>query len=562
MKLIWAVVFALVGAGCASDDDARLGQPDAADTPGNNVLRDVAGGHDGGTTDTTEADTSEPGLDVGDDDVSDPGPDVDLPENGSIETAPAVIEVEGSGGFLLKGTVLAPAGPIDPGQVLVVADRIVCVARDCTNHPAAAGVTVIDTRGVISPGLVDSHNHLTYNFLPEWEPGRFFDSRDAWSNNPDYERHVAPFADGRNRNERICPAAKWGEIRSILYGTTTVQGQSFNRSCLNRLVRNADHFHGLGYDHMGTDIASPADISTADAIQLAQRFSETSQPTTRYAVHMCEGLRGSNMAIEFESYAGRDPRTRLARHQGLSLLAYDGPFVDPATNTPYDFFFRGVAVLIHSLILDDAQIREVFETDSFVVWSPSSNLALYGETAPIEKMLQLQLTIGLGPDWTPSGEDEMLSEMRVARSYGEMEGIEALDDRRIWRMATSDGAEVLGLGDIVGQLEVDYKADIAVFGRAARDPYRAVLDSGAADVRLVLIDGLVYAGDEDLDGVALNRQCDAIDACGTPKFMCVRNTPGHADRADENIDDIRAQLIAILDGYGRAAELQELITCP
>lgn len=313
---------------------------------------------------------------------------------------------------------------------------------------------------------------------------------------------------------------------------------------------------------MGTDIGSPAAVNTNDAIVLAQRFSNTDNGTTRYAIHMCEGLRGSNMAIEFESWAGRDPRTQLARHQGLSLLAFDGTWTNPANGTSYDFFYRGVAVLIHSVILTEPQLQEVVETDSFVVWSPSSNLVLYDETAPIERMLELNIPIGIGPDWTPSGEDELLSEMRAARRHGEAEGVDLLTPARIWKMATSDGAEVLGLGDVIGQLHVDFKADITVFGRLARDPYEAVIDSKAADVRLVMIDGLVYVGDGELhDDVALNEDCEIIDTCGQSKFVCVKNTPGHADRAGESVTDLRQQLTDILALYDRADDLNELVTC-
>jgi cytosine/adenosine deaminase-related metal-dependent hydrolase len=536
---------------------------------------------DGATSDVqdtsqTPSDTQQPPNDTGpspDDAASDIGPELDTtspsdtspdggPSDGTVEAPPAVVVDRGTEGFLLRGVVLTPTGALDPGEVLFIGNTIVCVATSCSGHALAGAATVIDTKGVISPGLIDAHNHLTYNFLSEWVPGRFFDSRDVWVDDPSYEDHIAPFADGRNQNERICPAAKWGELRSLIHGTTTVQGQSFNRSCLNRLVRNADHFHGLGSDHMATNIASPADINTEDAIRLAERFSDTDTPTTRYAVHMCEGLRGSNMAIEFESFAGRDPRTQLARHQGLSLLSHDGAYTDPRNGTVYDFFYRGVAILIHSLLLNETQLQEVKDTDSFIVWSPSSNLALYDETAPIQRMLELNLTIGLGPDWTPSGEDEMLSEMRFAYRHGLTEGIDALTPRRIWQMATHDGAEVVGLGDIIGSLEIDYRADVLVVGRTGADPYEAVLDARARDVRLVFIDGLAYYGDLALmDDAGLNDVCDVIDACGSDKFLCVRDTPGHESGRSESVDDVRDQLRGILATYGRTDDLQELIVC-
>jgi hypothetical protein len=137
-------------------------------------------------------------------------------------------------------------------------------------------------------------------------------------------------------------------------------------------------------------------------------------------------------------------------------------------------------------------------------------------------------------------------------------------------MATLDGAAALDLDDRVGRLEEGLRADITVFGRVGPDPYGAVADSRAEDVRLVLIDGVAYYGDLALEAAtAVNGECDVLDACGTPKFLCVRNTPGAPERAEETLGDVRQQLIDILEGngypaeeqYGRGDELLELVQC-
>lgn len=487
---------------------------------------------------------------LGDAGPRDAGPPIDA---GPLPTAsepspPARVVREGAGGFLLRGAVLAPDGPILDGQVLIVGDTITCVAADCSGAPGAASAIEIETFGVISPGLVDAHNHLTYDFLPEWVAGTTYGSRYEWSDVAAYEDHIRPFADGRNENARICPGAKWGELRSIVHGTTTVMGQSANRSCLNRLARNADHHHGLGYDHMRTTISSPRDLTDSDAAGLVEDFSAATEPTTRYAVHMQEGVSGSNVELEFDSFAGRDPRSN--RHMGTSLLAAP------------DGSWSGVGLLIHSMGLTEAQLAEAAMADAHVVWSPSSNLILYGETAPIAAMLDMGLEIGLGPDWTVSGEDHVLGEMRFAHAYGTAEGISALTPARIWEMATAGGAGAVGLEARIGRLEEGMVADVTVFGRRAMDPYRAVLDSEAADVRLVFIGGLAYYGDLDLEPTAaLNGACDTLDACGAMKFLCVAQTPGHDSGADETLDDVRGQLEAIMAMYGRESELEPLVRC-
>jgi cytosine/adenosine deaminase-related metal-dependent hydrolase len=460
----------------------------------------------------------------------------------------------GTGGFLLRGVVLAPSGPIAPGEVLIVGNTIACVAADCSGTAGADTVTLIQTNGVISPGLVDAHNHLPYDFLPEWIPPSAFNNRYEWADDVSYEQHVLPYTAHRSTGTHFCPAAKWGELRALVHGTTTVQGQTYNQSCIDRLVRNAESHHDLGANTMQTTIESPRDITDSAAATYVANFTDGS--TTRLAVHMAEGVTGNGVELEFASFAGRDTRTN--RHMGTSLLA------------AMDGSYRGVAVLIHSVAVTDAELMEIRDTDSKVVWSPSSNMVLYGRTANIARILELGITVGLGPDWTPSGEDDMLGELRFAYAHGVTEGIAALTPRRLVEMATVGSAEAVDLDANIGTLEVGRRADVAVFGRMGADPYRAVIDSDAEDVRLVFIDGLGYYGDLPLEPAAsVNGSCDMLDACGAMKFVCIAGTPGSTSRADEHVEDIETQLYNILEGigypadeqYGRGDELLPLVSC-
>lgn len=516
-------------------------------------------------------------LDDGGADFDAARPDAALPDAGPLPTdhsveAPATEIVRtGAGGLLLRGTILTPGGPL-VGEVLVVADTIQCVAASCSDHPLASGVSIIDTHATISPGLIDGHNHATYDFLPEWTPGTLFDSRYEWRSNADYSAHIAPESDGGSSGTLVCPATKWAELRSIVHGTTTIQGQSPRQSCVDRLARNADHYHGLGGTStaFGTSIAGPCEgtvgSSTATAMNDTWRAARIadwlSGDTTRLAVHMAEGTHGSgatrtNVLREFDCYLGRASGGSSGDHQ--TNLLYD-----EATNTPY-----GTSYLIHSTGLTPAELDEAHTWGAYFVWSPSSNLALYDGTTDIAHLIEIGATVGLGPDWTVSGTGEMLSEMRFAYAYGQGSGIATLTPERIVRMATQDGARAVDLEEHIGTIEVGHRADLVVFGRVAADPYRAVIESRSEDIRLVLIDGLGYYGELGLEGVAaVNGSCEDFDACGSAKFLCVANTPGSTSRADETYESIRSQLYSILENgytggtaYGRGSELRELVRC-
>lgn len=536
-------VFLLAGAitvGCGDDDrgprEVDSGTADAGDF-------DAAGLDSGPGVDAGDFDSG--GIDAGEVDAGegvDAGADVDAgPPGPSVPAPPAEVTRTGSGGLLLRGTVLTPTGAIT-GEVLVVGNAITCVAADCSGMPMAGTVTVIDTHAVISPGLVDAHNHLTYDFLPEWVPPHMYTNRYDWADDPSYNTFVQPEADGGSTGAFVCPSTKWAELRCLVHGTTTVQGESPEQSCANRLVRNADHFHGLGPDSMQTTVASVRTITDTARATLVSNFTDGS--TTRFAVHMEEGFSGRSIDLEFASYAGRDTRT-------VSLLA------PAAGGMPY-----GTGLFIHAVGLTVAELTEATAANAKFVWSPSSNIILYGRTTDVATLLSLGAVVGLGPDWTLSGSDEMLSEMRYAYDYGVSSAIAALTPERIWRMSTTGSAEAVGLQASIGRLEPGLRADITVFGRVGADPYRAVLDSRAADVRLVLVDGAGYYGDAALEtAAAVNTSCEAFDACGAPKFLCAANTPGAPSRATETVADIQGQLTAYLATYGRASELLGLVDC-
>lgn len=490
--------------------------------------------------------------DVPDDDNNQPDMPPDMPEDEFDREWDLPVPEQGSfENIILQGIVLGPDGVLEDGQVLIAEDTIVCVDKDCTGEPEAANAWIVETQGIISPGLIDSHNHLAYNFLPEWESDKIFGNRYQWADDPSYEEHIRPYTSHRSANTHFCPAARWGELRSLLHGTTTVLGQSFARTCTSGWVRNADHDHHLKHDHMRTTIGSVRDINDEDAAGYLESFNDPDEPVTRFAVHMAEGFTENRVDEEFDSFVGRDPRNN--RHAGTSLMV------------------GGTSILIHSMALSEEQLAEVRGADAKIVWSPSSNVVLYGGTANIAKILELGITTGISPDWTPSGEDNMLDELRFAYEYGQNEGISALTREQLWKMATGDGADVVGLEGLVGKLEPGQRADITVFRRKAADPFESLLLSRSEDIFLVLIDGQAYYGNELLlKGLARNEKCETMDVCGRGKFLCLKDPTAINDWSDEGMGDVETQLINIMNGlpdapddeqYGRGDELLPLFEC-
>ena len=57
-----------------------------------------------------------------------------------------------------------------------------------------------------------------------------------------------------------------------------------------------------------------------------------------------------------------------------------------------------------------------------IVWSPFSNLALYGETTDVATAIGLGIKVALGPDWSPTASKNLLHELKVARIVSDAPG--------------------------------------------------------------------------------------------------------------------------------------------
>ncbi|MHC4837679.1 MAG: hypothetical protein ACYTF3_05790, partial [Planctomycetota bacterium] len=113
--------------------------------------------------------------------VCDPPPP--LPTCQGVQFAPCEDRVGSNGATLLVGTVLTPDTALCNGQVLIDrnSQRIVCVGEDCSGEALAAQATVV-CADVITPGIINGHDHASYGTLPPWDyDGPLFEHRYDWN---------------------------------------------------------------------------------------------------------------------------------------------------------------------------------------------------------------------------------------------------------------------------------------------------------------------------------------------------------------------------------------------
>ena len=131
---------------------------------------------------------------------------------------------------------------------------------------------------------------------------------------------------------------------------------------------------------------------------------------------------------------------------------------------------------------------------SSMVWSPLSNLLLYGATARVDAARKAGVKIGLGSDWSPTGSKNLLGELKVAWLYSQHALNGLFSARDIVAMATRDAAGILKWQGALGSLGAGKRADILVIDGTAGDPYEALIRAKETDIRLVMINGIARYG--------------------------------------------------------------------
>jgi 5-methylthioadenosine/S-adenosylhomocysteine deaminase len=463
--------------------------------------------------------------------------------------------------FLLRGTILTPDDVID-GEVLVEGKNITCVApgTQCSMEAGAVGATVIDTGGIIAPGMIDTHNHILFDIFDDddWKPAKVYTNHNAWTTEPRYVAMLdvkqclvndsqgkptwctnTPY--GTATGSLRCEVDKFGELKGLIAGTTSIVGLAGTSSaCFGSVARSIDASqNGLGTDSIQTSAIFPPSQTSGDGV--CANFA--SGATTAYLVHCGEGTDAKALA-------------ELATLS--SLTTTPGCLLAPPTT------------ITHGTAFGSNEFAAMAQHNVKLTWSPASNVSLYGQTADIPTALTAGVTVALAPDWSMGGSQNLLDELRFADAWDNAHWSDRLSSKDLLAMTTTNAASVLALGDRLGRIQVGYLADLALFAGDAAKPYDAVLAATPRDVQLVMVGGAVLYGDAALVGAGPSQPpCEMLDVCGSPKFLCIA-TADTTNKLNQTYADIKAALEKALvdadaqtpaDGWN-FAPLAPLVKCP
>lgn len=400
--------------------------------------------------------------------------------------------------LVIEGT-LVPMQKSDPqrcfkGRVYLRDNGTIAGVRKSGQTPPAgfANSKVVDVGDAfVYPGLIDMHSHIGYNALPLWhranEPKPYL-HHDIWPGRSGYKESIGwpAWLLARGAPEALMV---YVQVRALAGGTTAIQGWPIvNRSPANQLVRNiddqsfADEFDGRD-NMLCSALTLDSEGLARKAAGLADRMG--------FIYHCAEGQKGSKVVSEFDDLGTANClRERLIV---IHCCAVGG-----------DAFRKWKE---RAALMNDAG-------PGAVVWSPFSNLWLYGkgQTTDVPSALENGVRVCLGTDWGPSGTKNLLGELKAARLCAEDLGWDLSDFDLIEMVSSSPGEMLLRCWNKpVGRLDTDCLGDLVVVRRKTDDPWTNLVEAHEEQILLVMIGAQPRYGTKQL-----------MNACGVTRTTSVR----------------------------------------
>ena len=217
-----------------------------------------------------------------------------------------------------------------------------------------------------------------------------------------------------------------------------------------------------------------------------------------------------------------------------------------------------------------------------LVWSPLSNLLLYGQTALIYQALKEGVTISLGTDWSPSGSRNLLDELKIAdialrdprllgldrdlvpslsvdgKTGDARRDAEIALDKVLVQMVTNNPAQTLRWNQYVGSVEAGKFADLIVISKSDRasakgipdSPYRSLIDATEEDVRLVLVNGEPRSGDVKVMAALKPGNYEVISSTCANFSKAIDTTNPALPKGSETFAYLNQTLTAALSALG------------
>jgi 5-methylthioadenosine/S-adenosylhomocysteine deaminase len=427
--------------------------------------------------------------------------------------------LELSGGHRLRPDLTVERADVlvdaEAGEVLEVGDL------------AGTGDERLDCSGsLVIPGLVNAHTHAAMTLLRGYADDK---PLEAW-----LREDVWPI-EGILEPADVRVGTELGVVEMLRSGVTAFADMYFHVPEVVDVVERAGLRARVGHGvvTVGKDTETAHD-DAAESIEIAREHDGAADGRVRTAF-MPHSLTTVGESF-FEEYVPQAREVGVPLHLHASETREEvEPIVEAHGQRPLAYARdRGLLAdgdfLAHGVHLDGSEIELLAGTGAGVVHCPASNMKLASGMAPVQRLLDAGVPVGLGTDGAASNNDlDVFDEMRDAAMLGKLAAgdASAVAAPDVVRMATEWGAEIVGLP--AGRVESGGVADFAVvdFEAPHLTPVHdyvshLVYAARGSDVRHTVCDGRVLVRDGEvttLDGsrvraTAAERAASAVERSG------------------------------------------------
>ena len=342
---------------------------------------------------------------------------------------------------------------------------------------------IIDaTNHIIMPGLINTHAHIPMSIFRETTEGcKLYE----W-----LQDKIWP-VEAKLNEEDIYWASMLSYVEMIATGTTCVNDHYFMTESIRKAAKDAGLRAVLTRVLMDTD-GKDAGKQRINEFQELYETREKDNDLITYTVSPHSLYTCSDDCLQ--------EAAKLAKQYELPVHVHFLESIDeiediqkqhgkPAIEVLKQYFEGIYTILAHGVKLTDQEIETLKTMDCGIAHNPVSNLRLGCKIADTTKYLENGINVAIGTDGQGSGSNlDMFEAMRIACLIqgGIHENEERINAKDGIKMATINGAKLLGLDDKIGSIEIGKDADIILVNIEEK------LDNITMLPNLNLIANLVY----------------------------------------------------------------------
>ncbi|MFD1941511.1 amidohydrolase family protein [Paradevosia shaoguanensis] len=346
--------------------------------------------------------------------------------------------------------------------------------------PVIPGAEIVDCDGdFVMPGMVNTHCHMgmsVFRGLGEDVDDRLY-------------RYILPLERKFVSPEMVRAGSALSALEMIQGGVTTVADMYYFETEVGRVCDEAGLRAIVGQTLADFD---PPDHKTFDegfarVEDLVAEFGNHPLVTPSIAPHAPYST-GREVMARIAQWSADHPAVPVQMHLAESTLEVNWAQENYGKSTVAVSAESGLLkpnlICAHCLQLDDADITMMSEHQVCVATNPRSNGKAGRGIAPVEKLLNAGLPVGIGSDGAMSGNTlDLFSQFAPVSMFAKLlaGSRKPLPAAQVVRMATIDGARVLSLNLKTGSLEPGKQADIIRISLDASrlhpiyDPYSALI---------------------------------------------------------------------------------------